>query len=90
MHHNGLVVENNNLKDDFILKCEMHTNACIYACMYLPNALITLNTTPLHALTASVENDTQQGATVTYLVKMLACTCMHMHAYACICMHMCV
>ena len=34
MHHNGLFIENNNLKDDFILKCQMHTNACIYAFMH--------------------------------------------------------
>ena len=50
MHHNGLFIENNNLKDDFILKCQMHTNACIYALCMLGGARF------LHALILHLEH----------------------------------
>ena len=48
----------------------MHTCLCMHmhakACMHVfIHALITLNATPLHAITQSVENDTPEGSTVT-------------------------
>ena len=65
------------------IKC-IRMHAFMHFCMHFNNPLITLKTTPLHALTASVENDTPQGATDLSGQN----ACMHMHACACICMHM--